>query len=245
MSERTGPLSLDADLSRVLDSGDFLLGLDFDGTLAPIVEHPDLAVPDPRAVDLIAELASRDAIEVAVISGRARSDLQARLGDVKGVVLVGEHGNDMGGATVPNKVISEAETFIRQLAAEAGGATVEVKPNSVTFHYRHLEDEQAEPFLDRIREWARSREEIRLLEGKKVIELTTATSDKGDAIKELAGGRPIVYLGDDVTDETVFEVLGPEDVGIKVGEGPTGAPHRVEHVDEVVRILETIALASR
>lgn len=238
-------MSLDDDLDRVLDSGGLLLGLDFDGTLAPLVKHPDLAVPDPRAVDLIAELAARDTIEVAVISGRARSDLKARLGEVAGVVLVGEHGNDIGGTTAPNKVVSQAEAFIRQLADEAGGATVEVKPSSVTFHYRHLEDEQAGPFLDRIREWASSREEIRLLEGKKVIELTTATSDKGDAIKQLAGDRPIVYLGDDVTDETVFEVLSPGDVGIKVGEGPTSASHRVEDVDEVVRILEKIALASR
>lgn len=237
-------MSLDDDLGRVLDSGGFLLGLDFDGTLAPLVEHPDLAVPDPRAVELIAELATRGEIEVAVISGRARSDLQERLGEVTGVVLVGEHGNDMGGATSPNRVVSQAEDFIRQVAEDAGGATVEVKPNSVTFHYRHLENDQAEPFLDRIREWASSHEEIRLLEGKKVIELTTATSDKGDAIRELAGDRPIVYLGDDVTDETVFEVLRPDDVGIKVGEGPTVASHRVEDVDEVVRILEKIALAS-
>lgn len=238
-------MSLDDDLDRVLGSGGFLLGLDFDGTLAPLVKHPDLAVPDPRAVDLIAELAARYTIEVAVISGRARSDLKARLGEVAGVVLVGEHGNDIGGTTAPNKAVSQAEAFIWQLADEAGGATVEVKPSSVTFHYRHLEDEQAGPFLDRIREWASSREEIRLLEGKKVIELTTATSDKGDAIKQLAGDRPIVYLGDDVTDETVFEVLSPGDVGIKVGEGPTSASHRVEDVDEVVRILEKIALASR
>lgn len=237
-------MSLDDDLGRVVDSGGFLLGLDFDGTLAPLVEHPDLAVPDPSAVELIAELASRAEIEVAVISGRARSDLEERLGEVAGVVLVGEHGNDTGGTTAPNRVVAQAEDFIRQVAEDAGGATVEVKPNSVTFHYRHLESDQAEPFLDRIREWASSREEIRLLEGKKVIELTTVTSDKGDAIRELAGGRPIVYLGDDVTDETVFEVLRPDDVGIKVGEGPTGASHRVEDVDEVVRILEKIALAS-
>lgn len=238
-------MSLEDDLGRVLDSGGFLLGLDFDGTLAPLVEHPDLAVPDPRGIELIAGIASREAIEVAVISGRARSDLQERLGEIMGVVLVGEHGNDVAGATTaPNEVVSQAEAFIREVAEDAGGATVEVKPNSVTFHYRHLEDEQAEPFLDRIREWASSREEIRMLEGKKVIELTTATNDKGDAIKELAGDRPIVYFGDDVTDETVFEVLGPDDLGIKVGEGPTGASHRVEDVDEVVRILEKIALAS-
>ena len=237
-------MSLDDALGRVLDNDELLVGLDFDGTLAPLVEHPDLAVPDSRAVELISVLATRAKIEVAVISGRARSDLRERLGEVAEVVLVGEHGNDTGGGTAPNEVVSRAEAFIRQVAEDAGGATVEVKPNSVTFHYRHLEDEQAEPFLERIRGWAASHEEIRLLEGKKVIELTTATRSKGDAIQELAGDRPIIYFGDDVTDETVFETLGPADVGIKVGEGSTGASHRVEDVDEVVRVLEKIALAS-
>jgi trehalose-6-phosphatase len=72
----------------------------------------------------------------------------------------------------------------------------------------------------------------------------TAARTKGDAILELAGGRPALYIGDDTTDETVFAVLGPLDVGIKVGEGETEAPYRVEDVDGVVTILEKIALAS-
>lgn len=238
-------MSLEQALQRLVDRGEFLLGLDFDGTLAPLAEHPDLAVPDARAVALVQELAAREDLEVAVVSGRARTDLSKRLGEIPGVVLVGEHGNDRGESTGPNSVISAAKDFIQQVAEAAGGATVEVKPNSVTFHYRHLDNGEARPFLDRIRQWADSHEMVRLLEGKKVVELTTGTGDKGQAIKELAGERPIVYIGDDVTDETVFEVLGRGDIGVKVGTGPTAASHRVEDVDGVVRILEIIALASR
>jgi trehalose-phosphatase len=98
--------------------------------------------------------------------------------------------------------------------------------------------------LETIKAWVERHPEVGVIEGKKVVELTTAARTKGDAILELAGGRPALYIGDDTTDETVFAVLGPLDVGIKVGEGETEAPYRVEDVDGVVTILEKIALAS-
>ncbi|MGH3649194.1 MAG: trehalose-phosphatase, partial [Acidimicrobiia bacterium] len=68
----------------------------------------------------------------------------------------------------------------------------------------------------------------------------------GDAVRDLANrGAAVLYIGDDITDETVFEVLGDADVGIKVGSGPTAAKFRVESVSDVVAILEMIDLASR
>ena len=46
-----------------------------------------------------------------------------------------------------------------------------------------------------------------------------------------------VRLGDDVTDEAVFRVLAPEDVGVKVGPGPTSAVYRVASQTEVAGLL--------
>lgn len=245
MPERTGALSLHDAVARLMGADRVLVGVDFDGTLAPLVDHPDDAVPDPRAFSLLGEIAGRPGVTVAVVSGRARADLHTRLGELPGATLVGEHGNDIGGAAAADPVIAEAETMIRGVAAEAGGATVESKPRSVTFHYRHLDDESAAPYLDRIRDWAGAHQTIRILEGKDVIELSTGDRDKGDAIRDLAGTAAVIYIGDDTTDETVFTLLGPGDVGVKVGSGPTAASHRVEDIDGVVRILEQIALASR
>lgn len=238
-------MSLDQALDRILGGGPFLLGVDFDGTLAPLVDHPDLAIPDSGALDALRSVAGSGDVEVVVVSGRALADLRERLGDIPGATLVGEHGNDNGGATGTNPVVADAEALIRKLAREAGGATVERKLHSVTFHYRHLDDETAHPFLARIREWAEGHDDVTVLEGKKVIEVSTAIRGKGDAIMQLAGERAVVYIGDDTTDETVFEVLRQGDLGIKVGEGPTAASYRVEDVAGVVRILKKIALASR
>lgn len=245
MSERIGSLSLEQTLGRFASRGPFLLGVDFDGTLAPLVDHPDLAYPEPRAVELLADLARRDGIDVAIVSGRALSDLRERLGEVPGAILVGEHGNDSGEAGIQDPLISEAIALVEEVAQDAGGASVERKPSSVTFHYRNLDEVTADKCLSRIREWADRHEGMRILEGKSVIELTMATRTKGDAIRDLAQGRGVIYIGDDTTDETVFEVLTTNDIGVKVGEGPTAASHQVEDIGGVVRILEAIALASR
>lgn len=223
-----------------------LLGVDFDGTLAPIAEHPDLAVPDPRALELLRRIAEHPVVRVAIVSGRGLADLKTRLGDIPGAIFVGEHGNDVEGEQVePGPTLVEARALVDSLKTRFPKATVEKKQHSVTFHTRSLAPGDAEVAGRDIREWMRGREDIDLLEGKEVYELTTATGNKGDAIKELAGDSPVIYLGDDTTDETVFEVLGPGDVGIKVGDGPTAAPHSVEDIDGVVTILDQILLASR
>lgn len=243
MPERPGSVSLEQAIERLMSRGHVLVGIDFDGTLAPIVDHPDDAVADQRAVEELTDLARRPNVEVAVVSGRALNDLRERLGDVPGTTFVGEHGNDTGSEPGEDPLIAEAAGIIDALA-ERLGATVERKQRSVTFHYRNLAEDDAERALERIRGWAFDQDGVRVLEGKKVIELTTATRNKGDAIRDLAGSASIIYIGDDTTDETVFEALGPDDIGVKVGAGPTAATHRVEDIDGVVAILKQIALAS-
>lgn len=243
MPECPGSVSLEQAIERLMSRDRVLVGIDFDGTLAPIVDHPDDAVADQRAIEALTDLAQRPNVEVAVVSGRALDDLRERLGDVPGATFVGEHGNDTGPEPAEDSLIAEAAGIIDALA-ERLGATVERKQKSVTFHYRNLAEDDAERALERIRGWAFDRDEVRVLEGKKVIELTTATRNKGDAIRDLAGSASIIYIGDDTTDETVFEALGPDDIGVKVGAGPTAATHRVEDIDGVVAILKQIALAS-
>jgi trehalose 6-phosphate phosphatase len=243
MSERIGSLSLEEAIDRVASRGDLLVGVDFDGVLAPIVDHPDDAVPDERAIDLLRELAGRRGLKVAVVSGRARDDLDSRLGEIPRAVVVGEHGNDIGAESCDDHSIADAAAMIESIA-DPLGVVVERKRRSVTFHYRNLPEEDADHALEQIRSWADEHDEVSVLEGKKVIELTTATRDKGDAIRDLAGAAGIIYVGDDTTDEKVFEILGPDDVGVKVGDGATSASHRVEDIDGVVTILTQIALAS-
>lgn len=239
-------MSLAEAVERLVSHDEVLVGVDFDGTLAPIVSHPDLAVPDPDALELLREIAGSAYFEVAVVSGRTLADLRQRVGELPGATFVGEHGNDIDDSTVePSRELVEARDLVDTLRQRFPDGLVEKKQRSVTFHTRNLGPEDREEAGNAIRTWIRGKEGISLIEGKEVFELTTATADKGDAIRALARGRPLIYIGDDTTDETVFETLGPDDLGVKVGEGPTAASHRVEDIAGVVTVLGQIALASR
>lgn len=235
-------MSLEEAISALAQQPGVVIGLDFDGTLAPIVSHPEDARPDPRAIELITRLARSPRCRVVVVSGRARDDLETRLGPIPGVELIGEHGNDYGGEATADPVLDEARPLVARLAAEYEGAITETKPRSVSLHYRNMEETDAGEALTRIRDWAAGKEGITVLEGKQVIELTTRKGTKGDAIARIAGNDPIVYVGDNTTDETVFEILGPDDIGIKVGEGPTAARYRVDDIAGVVDVLERLTL---
>ena len=87
---------------------------------------------------------------------------------------------------------------------------------------------------------------MNLLRGKKVLELTVVTTDKGTAFAELVdeiGATATVFIGDDVTDENAFEALGPRDLTVKVGAGPTTADVRIAGPSRVADLLTILASA--
>lgn len=246
MSERPGALTTTEVALDVLRSNRALLGLDFDGTMSEIVVDPPDAEPYPGVVDSLGSIAQYPTTDVVVISGRPLSDLKDRLGNVSGLQLIGEHGNDVGGpGSKRDPDVEAAEAFVRRQARNVGGAFVESKAHSVAFHYRNAEAEPSERVIEQIQAYA-SQSSLSVLHGKKVIELSVGTETKGSAVSKLAGhDKRIVYIGDDVTDETVFDVLKVGDVGIKVGPGETNAEHRLPNVAAVAELLDQVVMALR
>lgn len=244
MSERPGDLSLDRAINRLGEVERLVIASDFDGTIAPIVARPERAVPDPRALQSLLRLASHDGVVVAVVSGRGFSELQGLIGEAEGLVLIGEHGSDRGEETGDqDQRVEEMAIFVGGLADRLVGTALEVKRHGVGFHYRRAEEGAAAEAVGSILSWAEERPEIKVTEGKKIVELSVAPYDKGDAVlglKEGIGADRVVFFGDDTTDESVFAVLGPDDIGVKVGLGETKARYRVSDISEVIRLLEAI-----
>jgi trehalose 6-phosphate phosphatase len=242
---------LGSELQRLAAVGRLLIGMDFDGTLAEIVNHPDDAVPVPGAVAVLEELAGSAGATVAVVSGRSLADLRARLGEVAGAILVGGHGAEWPDGDPPPTARDRARldgvtAALADLAAGVEGAWVERKPHSVALHLRQVEPCAADG-LEAAAAGIGRRQGIRTMIGKRIVEVSVSSATKASAVERLrrrSGATAVLFVGDDVTDEDVFADLGEGDIGVKVGDGPTAASHRVADPSEVVALLRRLA-ASR
>jgi len=228
-----------------------LLALDFDGVLAPIVERPEDARPLAGVRRLVEELAGVDGVTVALVSGRARDDLAALsgLGDVPGVLLVGSHGAELDGAPPPEldaEARSRLDRVVEALgdvAARYEGARVETKPSAGVLHTRQVGRDRATEATDEALGAVGAIGGVFVTRGKEVVEVAVTQSTKGVAVqglREALGVTGVLYVGDDVTDETVLSSLGPSDVGVKVGEGATAARHRVDSPAAVRELLRAL-----
>jgi trehalose-phosphatase len=218
-----------------------LVASDFDGTLAEIVEDPDLATPLARSKAALEALAATDDTTVAVISGRRRADLVERFDDPR-FILIGEHGADHGDGTGPESpVLAAARQLVDAVVEATPGSRVEHKTRSVGFHYRLVKDPDA--VVEDLRRLAATIRGLRLIDGKKIVELTDSWVDKGIALSELkreTGADRVLFMGDDVTDETAFATLGPGDFGVHVGLGPSLAGVTVPDPSTLADLIETL-----
>lgn len=240
------PQALCRRLASLGAAPNLLVCSDYDGTLAPLALRPELARLLPGASDLLHRLASLPGTRVAIVSGRARDDLQRHSGLGAPILLAGSHGAELpglvaeGGTEIQSR-LDALEAALFEICAASAGAWLERKPLGIAVHVREADPINAARVLAAVREGPARWPALHVTEGKAIIELSLSRSGKGNALRWLRddwGTSPkVLYLGDDVTDENAFGVLGPEDAGIKVGEGPTCAHHRVGSEHAALAVL--------
>lgn len=209
-----------------------VLGFDFDGTLAPIVPHPDDArIPGPVAERL---QALSSLCPVVVVSGRAVEDLRGRLGFTPWHVVGGHGAEDPDSAAA----LAEAEAHfvalqplrehLRRHAADlaASGVTIEDKRTSLALHYRRARSPAlARALVRRLLEPAPAG--VRIFGGKRVVNAVSIDApDKARAMHELVlrcGADCALFAGDDVNDEPVFESAPADWLTVRVGRGRGGS----------------------
>lgn len=234
-----------------LSPRDIAIFLDFDGTLAEIVDDPEAVGLTPGQLGRLERLARRLDGALAVISGRSIEQLDRYLAPLR-LPLAGVHGRErrdgagrLVGETIDDAGIAEVVTSAEAFAAVRPGVLVERKPASVALHYRAAPAFGAEVVDFAARRVAQARG-LTLLRGKMVVEIAAGHRTKGDAIADFlrehpfAGRRP-VFAGDDVTDEDGFRAIAPHDgIAIKIGPGPSEAPWRLESPRELHGWLEEL-----
>ncbi len=206
-----------------------VIGLDFDGVLAPIVANPAEAHIHPDAAEVLLGLGPK-VLALAVITGRparqalslgALEELADRLADSgRELYLYGQYGNERWSST--NRGISSPRPpaglshFERELPrllrdADAAGAHIEEKGLAVAVHTRQLDDaEDAFERLVPILKEAAVRRDLVVEPGRSVIEVRASGMDKGQVVETIVseldpGG--FVYAGDDLGDLPAFHAV--------------------------------------
>jgi trehalose 6-phosphate phosphatase len=233
-------------------AGRIALCLDFDGTLAPIVDDPEAAAPLEGTLELLGRLAGAFAA-VALISGRPAGWL-ARMAPASGVRYLGLYGVEeiVGGEVsvapeaeaVRPAVRAALEELGRHPAVTGSGAYLEDKGLSVGIHLRRVEDPErwAEP-VEAVAHQVAARHGLRVEPGRLVWELRAAGGfDKGDAVRRVvaeSGAEAAVMVGDDRGDLAAFRAveelaargLGGLRVAVRSAESP---PELLDRADLVV-----------
>lgn len=228
-----------------------LVASDFDGTLSDLVARPEDATPVPGATEVLEALAGAPYVNVVLVSGRRLPDLAARFSTAPaGVGMIGEHGSvrsDSQGSSHPD--IDRLVAGLEDLATGIEGAEIEAKLTSVTLHIRNVADDESGPLAERAAAYlseatARITPRPRVEIGRGVVEVPLSPLTKADAVNDVRrdhGADAVIFFGDDVSDESVFESLGPQDIGVKVGSAPSAARYRLADPRHVVVALEQLA----
>jgi trehalose 6-phosphate phosphatase len=216
-----GILAMKAVMER---PGDTLIGVDFDGTLAPIIDNPDEAFAHPGAVAALSRLGPLVGT-IAVITGRP-ARVAVRLGGFQQasgldqMVVLGQYGVERWDAATDEFSIPPEPASITAVAQELPriladlGLTdvrVEHKGRAIGVHTRELGDSSAafDQLAEPLGELA-ARHGLLIEPGKNVLEIRAPGIDKGDALRQLVeekGIGQVIFAGDDLGDLPAFRAV--------------------------------------
>lgn len=234
-------------MGRIKGRDPFLF-LDFDGTLAPIVDHPDRAAM-PEEVRAAMMKTARN-VAVAVVSGRALSDLWTKV-RIGGIVYAGNHGAEIWDGTelIRSGDATGASGKMKDLMDELGrrlsgitGVLIEDKGITSSVHFRQIDPQREGEFFQQFWDAVRDYEHLfRVTSGKRVLEIRPREAwNKGDAVESIMqkiGGDTIpVYVGDDTTDEDAYRAIKGTGISISIGENAE-ADYFLKDQDEIGRFL--------
>jgi trehalose 6-phosphate phosphatase len=216
-----------------------ILLTDFDGTLAPIQKHPDLAALSEEIRQILIKFSQHKAIFLGIITGRSLKQIK-KLVNIPEILYVANHGIEIEGPGI-HYVSKEAKKaryllwhiYMRLFKSlkHIEGMHIEDKGFSISLHYRTVKKKGdveyitstlhaiTKPFLDR--------KLLSISTGKMVYEIRPPVKwNKASTIKwllshyfteEFTEGAILIYLGDDKADIEVFESLNGKGLAIFVG----------------------------
>ena len=255
----SNPETIDTIVRDVAASPRVVALLDYDGTLVPLAHAPDLAAPDDKLRTLLTSLGEARGVEVHVVSGRRRETLERWLGKLP-VALHGEHGfwsrprpdPQTGAVWVPLRDLDvpwkiDLRALLQRFTEGTPGALVEEKSASLAWHYRMVDPDLAATRVEEVRQAILAHIRalpLELIEGDMVLEVRIAgVVNKGLVLSGIDVTSPdvaVVALGNDRTDEDLFQALPPKAFSVVVGRHASVARYRIEDYVAARKLLGRI-----
>jgi trehalose 6-phosphate synthase/phosphatase len=232
-----------------------LVLLDYDGTLVNYTSNPANARPSQDLSGALKKLSEGQRTKMIIISGRDHRDLDRFLGHLQ-IILIAEHGalikeNGIWKEQIDDNFLwkKAALTLFDQVTSGCPGSFVEEKLFSIAWHYRNAGSQAGSDLSRELIGILKNNSNfcnLKILDGNKAVEIMNAKIGKGIAVKKLLDNNNydfILSIGDDITDEEIFELFMNEAnaVTIKVGNGRTVAKERLEDVNEVLELLKYLS----
>ncbi|MGM0419790.1 MAG: trehalose-phosphatase [Bacillota bacterium] len=230
-----------------IKSEPFQLFLDYDGTIAPFNSDPDKAYPAPGALEAIKKLSDKGR-EITIVTGRHPRDVRDEF--LPGYLpIAGLHGRlylparqsklrKLGPEVNPPP--ENAVALLYEISNENNNCWLEQKDGAFALH---IPDSSADFIDDLYNDLVKltNHSDWEIISGRKVLELRFGAWNKAAAVKELRNpDRLSIYIGDDRTDEDVFQEISPPALTIYVkneGSINTKASYYLQDTAEVVIFL--------
>jgi trehalose 6-phosphate synthase/phosphatase len=228
-----------------------LLFLDYDGTLAGFHNDPQKASPDTALYELLDKLAALANTDVYLISGRDKETFERWFLKKKYNMIV-EHGvwlSEKGSdfTMLENvkrdwmeKILPVLESFVDRTP----GSFIEEKNYSLAWHYRNTDPDFGQKRASELNTVLRSliaNDDLSVLNGNKVMEIKSSNVNKGRAAMRIFTQETydfVFAIGDDWTDEFMFQELPETAVTVKVGRQKTQAKYYLDSIKNVRDLLK-------
>jgi trehalose-phosphatase len=223
--------------------------LDYDGTLVRLRETRGWAPLPERGRRVLRNLARHRGVQMTIVSGRTVRSVRRQAG-VSGIGYIGQHGLEppTNGTRTSARVrlaLSQAKQAVASRVRGLLRIWIQDKGGCFAVHYRGARAAVAREAAEAVRHAVREKPDtLRVLHGKKVLEVLPRRAGKSVAIRESLkrfSKRPLViFAGDDATDEEVFGALRG-DITIQVGSGEeTRAKYFLRSPQEMLAFLERL-----
>ena len=245
-----------ANWPKKLKTDEFQLFLDYDGTLAPFNENPDKAYPVAETNQVIRDYLKNN-IPVTIVTGRNALDIKNNFIKPE-LPIIGLHGREFlpSGQNQPieigpkNKDIPDRLKSYIQKVIENNPVELENKDNAYAIHIKNnksLQESIYEEMNNKLEEL--NIEDWEIISGRKVIEIRFSGWNKANAIKKYRNTNLLaIYIGDDRTDEDVFNNLNKPGVCIYVKNEDkdieTNADYYLKDPSEVIEFLKNLLILS-